>query len=93
MNNKEKISFQSGNAICYSGFREGQQPGGITPGYAEIREDLLILQHQWKYLRLFDCDEHAAVWPATPIRVSETKTYSGRTGFVLRYRVAGYCYQ
>lgn len=46
-------------AICYSGFRDGQQPGGITPSYEEVKEDLLILQSHWKYLRLYDCDEHA----------------------------------
>ena len=59
MKNKDKINFQYAQAICYSGFREGQQPGGITPGYEEIKEDMLILQKQWKYLRLFDCDKHA----------------------------------
>jgi exo-beta-1,3-glucanase (GH17 family) len=46
-------------AICYSGFRDGQQPGGINPSYEEVKEDLLILQSNWKYLRLYDCDEHA----------------------------------
>ncbi len=53
-----KLAFDQ--AICYSGFRNGQQPGGITPSYAEIKEDLLLLQPHWKYLRLYDCDEHAA---------------------------------
>lgn len=47
-------------AICYSGFRNGQQPGGITPSYEEIKEDLLLLKPHWGYLRLYDCDEHAA---------------------------------
>ena len=55
--NKYNIEFAK--AICYSGFRDGQQPGGITPSYDEIKEDLLILQSEWKYLRLYDCDEHA----------------------------------
>lgn len=50
-----------GNAICYSGFREGQQPGGIYPSYEEIKEDLLILEHHWKYLRLYDCDLHSDI--------------------------------
>jgi len=54
-----KYNFPFANAICYSGFRNGQQPGGITPSYEEIKEDLLILQSEWKYLRLYDCDEHA----------------------------------
>ncbi len=55
----EKLQLEPGRAICYSGFREGQQPGGIYPNYNEIREDLLILHGRWKYLRLFDCDQHA----------------------------------
>ncbi len=59
MKDKRKIDFQFAKAICYSGFREGQEPGGVTPSYEEVREDLLILQKQWKYLRLYDCDKHA----------------------------------
>jgi hypothetical protein len=47
-------------AICYSGFRNGQQPGGIIPSYEEVKEDLLLLQPHWNYLRLYDCDAHAA---------------------------------
>lgn len=54
----KKLGLLPGNAICYSGFREGQQPGGIYPSYDEVKEDLLILQKNWKYLRLYDCDEH-----------------------------------
>lgn len=55
---KNVLPFQQ--AICYSGFREGQSPDmGIFPSYHEIREDLHILQKQWKYLRLYDCDGHA----------------------------------
>ena len=53
------LNIPKGNAICYSGFREGQQPGGEVPTYAQIKEDLLILQDDWKYLRLYDCDQHA----------------------------------
>ena len=49
-----------GNAICYSGYREGQNPGtGVYPSYEEIREDLLILAKNWQYLRLYDCSPHA----------------------------------
>ena len=55
------MNIEHGNAICYSGFREGQQPGGIVPSYEEIKEDLLILENNWKYLRLYDCDEHAEI--------------------------------
>lgn len=46
-------------AICYSGFRDGQHPGGVTPSYEQVKEDLLLLQPHWKYLRLYNCDEHA----------------------------------
>ena len=58
MNYTELLKIPTGNAICYSGFREGHQPGGIYPTYDEIKEDLLILQNNWKYLRLYDCDLH-----------------------------------
>ena len=59
MTKSEKFSFPYGRAICYSGFREGQYPGGLFPTYDQVKEDLLILQHHWKYLRLYDCDPHA----------------------------------
>lgn len=58
MDSFKKLGLPPGNAICYSGFREGQKPGGICPSFEEIKEDLLILQKNWKYLRLYDCDEH-----------------------------------
>ena len=54
----KKFGLTPGNAICYSGFRKGQQPGGVYPSYEEVKEDLLILQKNWKYLRLYDCDQH-----------------------------------
>jgi exo-beta-1,3-glucanase (GH17 family) len=59
MNFFERFGLQPAKAICYSGFRDGQQPGGVSPSYNEVKEDLLILQKNWKYLRLYDCDEHA----------------------------------
>lgn len=46
-------------AICYSGFRNGQQPGGPYPSYEQVKEDLMLLQPHWKYLRLYDVDAHA----------------------------------
>ncbi|MGK0379417.1 hypothetical protein [Patiriisocius sp. Uisw_017] len=58
-NYTDVLKIQAGKAICYSGFREGQQPGGEVPSYDQIKEDLLILQGNWKYLRLYDCDQHA----------------------------------
>ena len=59
MNSFEALNLIPGRAICYSGFRDGQQPGGISPTYEEVKEDLLLLKEHWKYLRLYDCDEHA----------------------------------
>lgn len=48
------------DAICYSGYREGQYPGeGYYPSHDEIAEDLRILEGHWRYLRLYDCSEHA----------------------------------
>lgn len=56
----KQFNLPFAKAICYSGFRTGQQPGGIHPSYEEIKEDLLLLQSEWRYLRLYDCDEHAS---------------------------------
>jgi exo-beta-1,3-glucanase (GH17 family) len=54
------LGLDHGNAICYSGYREGQSPHSRTfPSYEEIREDLLILARNWEYLRLYDCSPHA----------------------------------
>lgn len=53
------LKIPVGNAICYSGFRDGQHPGGKTPSYDEIKDDLILLSHNWKYLRLYDCDLHS----------------------------------
>lgn len=52
--------FEPGGAICYSGYREGQSPqDGTYPSYAQVREDLRILQRNWQYLRMYDCSPHA----------------------------------
>ena len=62
MNFKKELNVGLGKAICYSGFREGQSPEtGIFPTYEEIKEDLLILQNHWKFLRLYDCDKHSEI--------------------------------
>jgi len=61
MNLGTGLNIEPGKAICYSGFREGQEPGGIVPSYDEIKEDLLMLHNHWKYLRLYDCDEHSDI--------------------------------
>jgi len=61
MNYTKELNLEAGKAICYSGFREGQHPGGVFPSYEEIKEDLLILQEHWKYIRLYDCDKHSEI--------------------------------
>jgi exo-beta-1,3-glucanase (GH17 family) len=55
----DKLLLPSGRAICYSGYRDGQQPGGSVPTHDQIREDLAILQPHWRLLRLYDCTLHA----------------------------------
>jgi exo-beta-1,3-glucanase (GH17 family) len=54
------ITRNPGRAICYSGYREGQDPRqGIYPSYAQIREDLLLLAPFWSVIRLYDASQHA----------------------------------
>ena len=54
------MNLVHGNAICYSGYRDGQNPReGIYPSYSEVKEDLLILSSNWNYLRIYDCGPHA----------------------------------
>jgi len=60
MNLFNSFGLARGKAICYSGYRDGQSPEtGIYPTYNQIKEDLLILQGRWAYLRLYDCSKHA----------------------------------
>lgn len=55
------LTLPHGNAICYSGYREGQSPDRrIYPSLAQIREDLHLLQRHWRLIRLYDCSPHAA---------------------------------
>ena len=52
--------LRHGNAICYSGYRDGQSPHArVYPTYEQVREDLMILARNWDYLRLYDCSPHA----------------------------------
>jgi exo-beta-1,3-glucanase (GH17 family) len=54
------LKLPASRAICYSGYRDGQNPGEkIYPSEAEIHEDLLLLQPHWRLLRLYDCSLHA----------------------------------
>lgn len=55
-----EFTLPSGNAICYSGYREGQSPDRrVYPSVAQIREDLHLLLRQWRLIRLYDCSVHA----------------------------------
>jgi hypothetical protein len=52
-----KLQLPAGNAIRYSGCREGQNPDKQThPRLAEIGEDFNALRMQWQLLRLCDCN-------------------------------------
>jgi len=54
------LGLASGKAVCYSGYRHGQSPdSGVYPTYLQIKEDLLIIQKHWAYVRLYDCSVHA----------------------------------
>lgn len=49
-----------GYAICYSGYRDGQNPReNIYPSYEQVKQDLFILAQHWSVLRLYDCSHHA----------------------------------
>ena len=53
------MKLPTGNAICYSGYREGQSPGDqVYPSKAQISEDLHLLHQHWRLLRLYDCSVH-----------------------------------
>ena len=56
------MKLEHGNAICYSGYRDGQSPlEKIYPSYEQVLEDLEILKKNWTYVRLYDCSPHADI--------------------------------
>ncbi|MBZ4684230.1 MAG: hypothetical protein PWP46_2088 [Fusobacteriaceae bacterium] len=55
---QEKFNIEHKNAICYSGYRKGQKPGGEIPTYEQVKEDLILLSKNWSYLRLYDTSRH-----------------------------------
>jgi exo-beta-1,3-glucanase (GH17 family) len=58
--NPSSLVLPQGNAICYSGYRDGQSPDSrIYPTVGQIREDLHLLARHWPLLRLYDCSVHA----------------------------------
>ena len=57
-----KLELGFGNAICYSGYREGQSPIDQTyPSHEQVAQDLKILDRNWQFLRLYDCSKHADI--------------------------------
>jgi exo-beta-1,3-glucanase (GH17 family) len=49
------------NSICYSGYRKGQSPQKeIFPSRKEVTEDLRILERNFKLIRVYGSDRHAA---------------------------------
>jgi len=56
------MNLKHANAICYSGYRDGQNPReGIYPSFDNVKEDLLILAKNWSFLRIYDCGPHAEI--------------------------------
>ena len=52
--------LQYGKAICYSGYRKGQNPKGDVPTTEQIAEDLeLLAADGYRYLRMYDPNLHA----------------------------------
>ena len=57
---RRELGVEFANAICYSGYREGQSPrDGTYPSYDEVVDDLRILEGRWRHLRLYDASRHA----------------------------------
>ena len=49
-----------GQAIAYSGYRNWQHPdSAIYPTYAQVLEDLKIIEKNWKLIRTYGADKHA----------------------------------
>ncbi len=54
--------FNYKRAICYSGYRENQSPiTKVYPSYDEVKEDLLILEKEYDYIRMYDPYDHAKI--------------------------------
>lgn len=52
--------LQYGKAICYSGYRKGQNPKGEVPTAEQIAEDLdILVRDGYRYLRMYDPNLHA----------------------------------
>ena len=64
-NEKSTVNILSntwpGLAISYSGYRDGQNPQKqIYPSQNEVKEDLKILEKNWRLIRLYGSDQHSS---------------------------------
>ncbi len=51
--------FQFGNSICYQGYRkEHSKLNGTFPSREQVLEDLLILEKDYSYIRIYDTSIH-----------------------------------
>ncbi|MDR3762794.1 MAG: glycosyl hydrolase family 17 protein [Acidobacteriota bacterium] len=51
----------NGDAVCYSGFRAGQNPDlQQYPSERDVLEDLQILSRHWRVIRMYGADPHTA---------------------------------
>ena len=49
-----------GNAIAYSGYRDGQSPdSGVRPSQDQVAEDLRILARNFRLIRVYSADRHS----------------------------------
>ncbi len=49
-----------GYAVCYSGYREGQNPDkSVYPSQAQVAEDLKILEKHFSLIRTYGSDQHS----------------------------------
>jgi exo-beta-1,3-glucanase (GH17 family) len=49
-----------GSAICYSGYRAGQNPQlNRFPTQEQVLQDMKILERNWKLIRLYGSDQHS----------------------------------
>ena len=49
-----------GQAIAYSGYRDGQSPdSGVGPSQDQVAEDLRILARNWRLIRVYSANQHS----------------------------------
>ena len=64
----EAFKQGSDRAICYSGYRRGQNPAlGIYPSYSDILADLSLLQTHWHCIRFGKLLASIQLWRCSQI--------------------------